>query len=142
MGIITKTTSQFAAVATALPAASEEVAVRSARRGKRGGSARAPRRSGALAASSYLVTSDGTSDYDQAVAAAGNKNPRVAILPQVDAPPRGQVAIAFAAGHGERVHDGDSRMKSRPFLQDAVDAEEAGFYAELSQLEQLIKERL
>jgi hypothetical protein len=142
VGTIVKTTSRFAAVAKVLPAAAEEAAVRSARRGARDGAKRAPKRSGALAASGYLKQSDGSSTYDQAVAAAREKNPTVQIADEVSAPPPGQVAVAFAAGHADTVHDGGKKMKARPFLQQAVDDEEAGFLAELSQLEQRIRERL
>jgi hypothetical protein len=102
----------------------------------------APRKTGALSVSDYVVEASGASTYDAAVAAALSANARATLAPAAQVPPPGQAVLAYAVAYAQPVHDGRALASggttvAQPWLQRALTeaqgrVEEAGFFAALT----------
>jgi hypothetical protein len=87
----------------------------------------APKDTRSMSLSVYVHGADGQSDYGTRTAAADAVNPRVAILPELPAPPKPGAVVGVAASHGVHNEFGTSRMPARPTFTDAVETERARF---------------
>jgi len=85
-------------------------------------SAGAPRDTGSLAASVYVVTPT-ESDYGQRTADAMARDSKAEMLSEVERPEPGNAYIGVAASHGVFNEEGTVRMAARPFLRPAAEAE-------------------
>jgi len=118
-------------IAAALHEAAAEAAKKTAEGIVTDYSANAPRRSGFMASSAYVVTHD-SSTY-------GNTTGSGSLLPQVDTPSDDQEAIAaVGAEYAGAVEYGTSRMAAQPAFHPALDGAEAVLVGLLEALETVI----
>jgi hypothetical protein len=102
----------------------------------------APRETGALSVSDYVVEASGASSYAQAVSAALSANAAAQLAPEAAPPGPGQAVLAYAVAYAQPVHDGRAlsgggTTVAQPWLQRALTeaqgrVEEAGFFAALT----------
>lgn len=120
------------AYADALPDAADDLAALVAQAVAVAASAEAPKRTGALAESAYVVRSDGTTSYAEATGRARGRNAKVGIQAPAMPPPRGQALVAFAATHAAPIHEGRAlpsggTVPANQFLQRAIDDARSSF---------------
>ena len=86
---------------------------------------------GSLAASIYVTTHDG-SDYAERVSDAESRNPKVVILPEVEAPAMSDAVVGVAAEHGLFQEYGTRYMPAHPFLTPAAEEQRANIAAHVA----------